>query len=69
MTHLKGHKGVITSLAFHPDGRTLASGSWDKTIRIWDVETSTEVMSFRSMVGKIYSLAYSPDGLQLAAGW
>ena len=67
-TQLTGHKGIVSSIAFHPDGRTLASGSWDKTIRIWDVETWTEVRSFRSMVGKIFSLAYAPDGLQLTAG-
>ena len=36
---LTGHANIVTSLAFSPDGRWLATGSWDKTIKIWDVQT------------------------------
>src|SRR5262249_8237045 len=32
---LKGHTGVVTDVAFSPDGNTLASGSWDGTVRLW----------------------------------
>jgi WD40 repeat protein len=35
---LKGHKGAISALAFAPDGKTLASGSEDRTINLWEVK-------------------------------
>jgi WD40 repeat protein len=34
---IAGHKGRVTSVAFSPDGQTLASGSWDQTVILWDV--------------------------------
>ena len=40
---LKGHNYCINSLSFSPDGKTLASGSYDKTIKLWSMETLTEM--------------------------
>ena len=65
---LKGHSGTATTVEFSPDGRTLASGSWDGTVRFWDPIAGHETACFRCPVGKVTALAYSPDGLRLAAG-
>jgi WD40 repeat protein len=40
---LKGHTGFVFSVAYSPDGKTLASGSYDKTIKLWDVATGKEL--------------------------
>ena len=71
-----GHTDKIESLAFSPDGQTLASSSKDKTIRLWDIETgSSEVFTdpgwaddLSSFVGVALALAFSPDGQTLASG-
>jgi len=57
-------------VAFFPDGRLLASGSDDRTVRVWDVETGTEVRLFGGQMfsGRIRGVAVSPDGERLAAG-
>ncbi|OWK37932.1 WD40 repeat domain-containing protein [Fimbriiglobus ruber] len=66
--HLKGHKGIVPCVAYSPDGRTLATGSWDGTVRFWDAGTGTETACFQWGIGKVFALAYSPDGLRVAAG-
>ncbi len=63
---LKGHQGRVTCLAFSPDSLKVFSGSWDKTLRIWDTVTGEELGRFESPVGQIYAIAFAPDGLTFA---
>gem|GEM_PF-2297488 len=64
----------FTSVAFSPDGRILASGSWDETIKLWEVETGRELRTLTShskfvLYSKFVNfLAFSPDGQTLASG-
>ena len=40
---LRGHTRSVNYVSFSPDGKTLASGSWDKTIKLWNLDTFTEI--------------------------
>ncbi len=64
---LAGHKDWVYSVAFSPDGTTLASGSYDRTIRLWNLRTGTNRV-LRGHGRSINSVAYSPDGRWLASG-
>ena len=63
-----GHTDHVWSVAFSPDGQTLASGSQDSTIRLWDTHTGKLKMTLIGETGSIYSVAFSPDGQTLASG-
>jgi WD40 repeat protein len=65
---LRGYKDEIWPIAWSPDGRTLALGSRDQTIRLWDGDTGKPLGTLRGHKDAILSVAWSPDGRTLASG-
>jgi WD40 repeat protein len=61
-----GHSDTISSVTFSPDGRVLASGSWDNSIKLWDAATGTELRTLKGYTVPVRSVAFSPDGRTLA---
>ena len=64
---LEGHTGSIFSLAFHPDGTTLATGAQDHTIRLWDLAERTSAVIIKEN-DTISSVAFNPAGTKLVSG-
>ncbi|MGH9845021.1 MAG: protein kinase domain-containing protein, partial [Blastocatellia bacterium] len=62
---LTGHTGYVTSAAFSPDGQTLATGSEDRRIKLWDVSTGQERLTINAHNDSVRAIAFSPDGNRL----
>jgi WD40 repeat protein/energy-coupling factor transporter ATP-binding protein EcfA2 len=65
---LEGHDGSVDSVSFSPDGKTLATGSADKTIKLWNLGTDKEIRTLQGHDDSVDSVSFSPDGKTLATG-
>ena len=64
---LEGHKDDVNSVSFSPDGTTLASGSSDGKVKLWDVATGTNIATLHGHWTPVESVSFSPDGKTLAS--
>ena len=65
---LKCHAYWVESVAFSPDGKTIASGYRDDTICLWDVNTGQNIQTLKGHTYWVESVAFSPEGKTLASG-
>lgn len=68
---LKGHTETIYSLVFSPNGKQIVTGSFDKTVKVWDATTGKEIRTLTGPQGHkqmVLNVAISPDGSLIASG-
>src|SRR3954449_9473355 len=65
---LEGHQDTVTSVAFDPQGETLASGSADNTVKLWDARSGKLLLTLEGHKDLVWSVAFDPQGETLASG-
>ena len=64
----RGHTDMVGSVSWSPDGKQIASGSSDKSVRIWDAATGKQLTELAGHNDTVYSVSWSPDGKRIVSG-
>lgn len=67
-TTLQGHQSDVLAVAFSPDGKWLASGGMDRTIKVWDTRTERAILTIPGHEKNVTAVCFSPDGKHLVSG-
>jgi WD40 repeat protein len=65
---LQGYSDSVESVSFSPDGQTLASASWDNTVKLWNIKDGTLIKSLHGHTSGVIDVSFSPDGKRIVSG-
>src|SRR6266478_5947947 len=65
---LDGHTDPVYTIAWSPDGKSLVTGGFDNTVRLWDAATRKEIKKLEGHAGLVLAVAFSPDGKMILSG-
>ncbi len=64
----RGHTTNVSTVAWSPDGKRIASGAWDNTVQVWEPTPESNTLTYKGHMSFVNTVAWSPDGKRIASG-